>query len=201
MTLGDGIVTATILVLMAIALYLISKHRKWLLTSKLMAIPLSLALLFSLGIFGFQFLENRPYRATSFANLDLGITPADAKIILGAPASEEFFEEEKTLVYYYTAEYSDGTKLILVFEENEDDGSALKLICDTAAPKLFGLSSYSSMSKVIKHLGAPTSESINNDELSKMLFYDNWNARFLIEKNRVSGICIGEHNSNGASAP
>lgn len=225
MTLGDGIVTATILVLLAAGLYLIGRHRKWALAGKIAGSFIALVTVIGLGGWGFDKYKNRPHQVTSFAGVELGMTPAEVKVILGAPNSEKPDSDKGEFVLTFNDSYTARNHLFLVFKGEDTDhnlmeivrtgraaGSALSdeerailaekekqlsgsvkldLICDSSSPRLFGITSSSSMDDVLRRLGSPTSERINDDELSKLLIYDTWNARFLIERNKVQGICVG----------
>jgi len=115
MTLGDGIVTATVLVLLAAGLYLIGRHRKWAFAAKIVGGLIMLFIVIGVGAWGFERYKNRPRQVTSFAGVDLGMAPAIVKVILGAPSSEKLDSYKGGLVLAYKDMYTEQIGLFLVF--------------------------------------------------------------------------------------
>ncbi len=189
MTLGDGIVTATVLLLVAAGLYLIGKHRKWVQAGKVVCGLLALLILTGLTMWGYQKYENRPHRVTEFANVQLGMKPADVKIILGEPSGVYEPDESSNLGWVYKESYSEEYSSYLVFKKSESGEQQLDIICDRSYPRLFGITDYTSLSTVLKKLGQPSYESISGDGLSKAMSYERWGASFMIEKGVVKAIC------------
>lgn len=87
MTLGTGIFASTILVLLAVALWQVTKHRRWRLVGTVFGVLVGLTALIALGVWGWTEYANRPTPQRSLAGIALGMVPAEVKLRKGEPQS------------------------------------------------------------------------------------------------------------------
>lgn len=87
MTLGTGIFASTILVLLAVALWQVTKHRRWRLVGTVLGVLVGLTALIALGVWGWTEYANRPTPQRSLAGIALGMVPVEVKLRKGEPQS------------------------------------------------------------------------------------------------------------------
>lgn len=178
MDLGTGIYSSTVLVLLAISVWQITKHKKWKLFGKVCAgLGAVCALVVGVGYL-WNYVSTRPKPLTEFEGVKLGASITDVTLTLGAP----------TNVFGNRITY-DEKEIIADFESKKLQ--SLELLCsESPAKNVMGFDIYSRESDVIKKLGVPSRTSISSDGLFKLISYKKWNVAFGVRANSIHEICM-----------
>ena len=188
MSIGEGIVTATIITLLATGVFLISKNRKWGIVGKIAGGLFVLILAVGIGIWGFQSWKNRPQQITELWNISLGMTSGDVKIQLGEADRIIDHHKDKTLWFYQN--YSGEVQKFIRFEADNDRVMRVSILCEVNGyTNFFGIRRYTSLQTIIKKLGEPSSESTSPDGLKRVISYKRYGVGFVIQKGIVEQLC------------
>lgn len=201
MSTGEGIIWATIILLISTGFFFVTKKKKWRIVGKILGILILLVVLINVGIFAYYRYQESPRPQNSIYEIELGMLPVEVKLILGEPAYEGNRDNSETkqedLYFLYKAySWSDSNDIGKYIRFTKQDGEyRAYLICDDRAnEQLFGFDSYTTEDEVIKKLGTPTNESIRADGLSKILTFGDLNVSFTFEKNKVTSFCVTDDN-------
>ena len=126
MSTGEGILWATIILIVSAGLFFVTKKSKWRLIGKIFSVLVLLGLLVWSGVFLYLKFQERPRIQNSLFDIELGMLPVDVKLILGKPILEKERDNletnEKELLFLYT-EYpwdkiNDADKYIRFTKQN-----------------------------------------------------------------------------------
>jgi hypothetical protein len=178
MSLGSGLFYSTVLILLAVSFWQISKRKKWKLFGKISAALASVCTLVVTVGYLWNYVSTRPKPVTEFEGVKLGASITDVTVALGAPSlvigSELFFESRK-----------------LSADFNTDISRSLSKLCAyDDGPNLMGFDETTTESEIIEKLGKPDSVSISGDGLSKLISYQKWKAGFSITENLAQLRCM-----------
>lgn len=195
MTLGEGVLISTILLVVFITILLITKHKKWIKTIKVLLFLCVLGALIFAGALKYNKYQNRPFVVQEFQGVKLDSRQVDVTLTKGKPAkinkSYDAEEKECDVRLAYTNEYSD--EMLIIYLGGEDKNSLkVESVCSFNGygyPKLLGLDKYDNEDKIIEKLGEPEYESINKEGTEKMLNYTEWNVAISVKGGRVSSMC------------
>lgn len=131
---------------------------------------------------------NRPQIQNSFCGFKLGDKREDVLFFHGKPenSNEGNFMTE-TGWFYKNTSYSDEYSITAVNFKNERISF---IVYDTnkdyyETPEIMGFKKGSDYKEIIEKLGSPSIIENSKDGLKRILYYDNWNAFFLLEKAEV----------------
>lgn len=132
---------------------------------------------------------NRPQIQKSFCGFKLGDKREDVLFFHGKPTdpNENDFMSQKRW-FYEDSNYSTEKSLTLIEFANErihliayaSDGSYYR------TPEIMGFKAGSNYEEIIEKLGGPSFIATSKDGLERVLYYDHWNAYFVLEKARVT---------------
>lgn len=181
MELGTGIYSSTVLVLLAISVWQITKHKKWKLFGKVCAgLAAVCGLVVGVGYL-WNYVATRPKPLTEFEGVKLGASITDVTLTLGAPTNvvgNRITYDEKEIIADFESE-----KL-----------QSLEVLCSESPEKnVMGFDIYSRESDVIKKLGVPSRTSISGDGLFKLISYKKWNVAFGVSANSINKICMSSY--------
>jgi hypothetical protein len=180
MTLGTGIFMST-LVVSLVVLYGMTKER-WNWKKSITRIFFALVIFGGLiagGYWGFDAYQNRAVVQTEFAGIKLSHTKSDVVFIKGSPV----YEKENT--WTYRGGYDEKLELLVMFRENNIE--IITYFGDSPYRyKIGGLGIGDSYEKVIDKFGSPSSVSISEDQLQRMLSFEKYNVFFQFRENRVT---------------
>src|SRR5437764_10827560 len=88
MTLGAGVVWATLLVLIALAIWRTTVNQKWNLVGKAVLSIVVVAAIIGAGFWGWNKYQNRPQLVTELAGVKLGMTRVEVTLALGEPKTK-----------------------------------------------------------------------------------------------------------------
>jgi len=192
MTLGTGIFSSTVLVLLAIAIWQITARHKWKLAGKIAAGFVVVCAVIGFGLYAWNYIANLPPApsvVTELAGVKLGMSPTDVTLALGKPdvAGEPKIKNKETRIDYV---YSDPQVDISFYGLDKYTTKVSSICTSVVYTTLLGFDNYSSEVSVIDRLGKPDQTSIAKDGLSKIISYPKWNVAFTISKGAVSEKCI-----------
>jgi hypothetical protein len=205
MTLGSGILWSTILVLLAVTIYLVSVRNKWKTVAKLFGVLILGAAFIGGATWGWYAYQNRPQVVTELGGIRLGMTQLDVKLLKGAPTTASEIEEQKDhseddegkkgqrfkLSWLFGGDESSGTSLKIVFYGATRDDLRVAIVCETGGYSTpLGLGRFSSEEDIVKRLGSPSTESIDSQGLRKVISYRQWKTAYEIEKGSVEAVCV-----------
>ena len=192
MTVGDGVFSSTILLLLGLAVYQISTRGKWRTVGKLMAALVLAGALVGTGLWRWSVYANRPRAATELNGIRLGMTLIDVSLAKGKADSEQVDTSDPNnigLTWGFGATNEERTLVIFVGPTKES--VHVKIVCQNGSyASLLGLGMYSTESAVIDRLGSPTRTSIKADGLGKVLSFKGYNAAYELTKGQVAEVCI-----------
>jgi len=178
MELGTGIYSSTVLVLLAISVWQITKHKKWKLFGKVCAgLAAVCALVVGVGYL-WNYVSNRPKPVTEYEGVKLGASITDVTVALGAPSKvddNQLSFDEKNLFADFSKDKSRSLIRLCVYGDKVD---------------LMGFNQSSTESDIVKKLGHPNKISVSGDGLSKIINYRKWNANFGIRTNHLELTCM-----------
>lgn len=193
MTLGDGILFSTVLIILTIAAWRLTVNRKWKLIGMITGVVVALlAILVGVWMAYLRY-ESRPQDVTEVGGIRLGMTPVEVTLAKGEPTSVEnqvaTEDVEKQVSYLYKTPGEDGYSLVVAFRERASQMRA-SIICErNGVASILGFGPYSSESAIEAKLGPPGNVSINSAGLAKIISYPKWHAAFELEKGWVREIC------------
>jgi hypothetical protein len=195
MTLGTGIFSSTVLVLLAIAIWQITARHKWKLAGKIAAGFVAVCAAIGGGYYGWNYVHNLPpppeplHVVTELGGVKLGMSPTDVTLALGKPdtADEPTIDGAKTRINYTY----ESPELSIAFYGPNKYATKAAIIC-TAEPsvKLLGFDNFSNEKLILKRLGEPDFTSIDSDGLWKAISYAKWKTSFHLTKGFVAYKCI-----------
>jgi hypothetical protein len=132
---------------------------------------------------------NRPRTQNSFCSFKLGDKREDVLFFHGKPcdSNESNFMSKKSWTYKNTNYSNEESETMIAFLNEK-----IKFIAYSSdkayyeTPEIMGFRKGSDYNKIIKKLGNPSIIETSKDGLARILYYDNWNAFFLLEKAQVT---------------
>lgn len=192
MTLGSALVLITFILLAAAGVYFVSKNKKWRLMGKIVGVIILLAIAISLGAWGWHQYQNRPQVVTGIGDVSLGMTPLEVTLAIGKPdINNEGSGNDSDLRYVYL-NYSHEVDYFVRFSNKTIEPRAVVVCSSNYLREALGLGKYDSESDVTKKLGEPTTISVREDGLRKMISYQQWKVAFEIEQGDVESVCATE---------
>ena len=192
MRLGSALVLITFILLTAAGIYYITKHKKWRLIGKITGVILLLAVLIRLGTWGWYQYQNRPQVVRSVGDVLLGMTPVEVTLAIGKPKTSLEGSEEDTDLRYIYLNYSDEVDYYVRFSSESGEYRVVIICSSNYSREVLGFNKYDHEGEVIKKLGQPTSISVQEDGLKKMISYKQWKVAFGIEQGDVETVCATE---------
>jgi len=89
MTLGDGILSSTVLILSAVAVWRATTNKKWKLIGKITAVIFALFATLGVAWYAYVQYEDRPQDLRQLADVKLGMTPVEVTLALGQPNNKD----------------------------------------------------------------------------------------------------------------
>ena len=200
MTLGEGIIWSTLLIITFISILLLTKHKKWKSFSKILLSFVGVGGIIAISMWQFSIYENRPKLMTSLNKVNLGMREVDVTLAKGEP--DKVFNHDDSEIAYKTLVYGDLLEsFTFVSLRKVSDLIVVTDICSNDKySNVLGFSGYSSETGIIKKLGRPENVSINEKGTSKIISYPKWNASFNIKKNNVTLVCVTSRQNRKFSA-
>lgn len=203
MTLGDGILWSTVLILLAAGMYQISIRKKWKLVGKVFGVVILIGAVIGGGVWGWFKYQGRPYIAEELAGIRFGMTQLEVQLAMGEPeislpvrGSEDSDPElGRRYGHFWVYGGTDGVERVLTIrfygDAPEELGAAI--VCERDGfNKVLGIGRFNSEKTVIDKLGEPTSVSIDSEGLKKYISYEQWGVAYEIEQRKVRRYCIIE---------
>jgi hypothetical protein len=191
MTIGTGIFLSTLLVIAAVAVRMISLHRKWKLVGRVAAVLLAVCIVLGGIVYLWQYIRSlppAPSEATELAKVRLGMTPTDVTLMLGEPdeKTEPTIQNgEVRFQFNYTS-----PEVHVTFYGTDKYHAMVSIVCASdPSTKLLGFDSSSTEDLIIRRLGKPSTVSIARNGLSKIDSYSKWKAAFVLSKATVVQMC------------
>jgi hypothetical protein len=183
MTFGSGLFGSTVLILLAISVWQITKHKKWKLFGKVCAgLSAVCALVVGVGYL-WNYVSTRPKPVTEFEGVKLGASITDVTVTLGAPSQvdgDRLHFADKAFIADFT----------------NDKSRKLRRLCSISDTfNLMGFDKSSTEIDIVKKLGPPSRISLSGDGLYKILNYRKWNANFSINSNHAVGGCMASEDN------
>ena len=202
MSLGDGILYSTILILLAAGIYQVTTFKKWKLVGKVFAVLVLIGVVVAAGFWGWIRYQDRPQISTELAGIQLGMSQLDVRLVLGEPDENLPPNPFLDLIpdsppyessWYYVPKFDGGRTLLISFVGDSAENSTASFICQRyGSGVVAGVSRFYSEQMIIDKLGEPTHISIHYKGTSKYISYEQWKAAFEIEQKRVRKICVTE---------
>lgn len=210
MTLGEGILWSTVLILTAAAVCQVSIRRWWKTVGKVFGVQVLIGGIIGAGVWGWFEYQDRPYVVEELNGFRLGMVPAEVLLAKGKPENynEEPVKEGDKFILGWSFQPV-GTDPILplprgfrldrrgidghwaFFSGDSPNEMELDLVCEYSGfTSVLSIKPTTSEDSVIKKLGQPSNESIRTDGLAKFISYEQWNVMYEIEKGQVFGLCI-----------
>ena len=209
MTIGSGLFLSA-LVLGLVILYVATKDRwKWRrLVKWVVGIPVLLAVLGGVGIWGYTAYQDRPIAQDEFYGLKIGTPRADVRFAKGEPVSKDGSDRWT----YNAGSGSAGAEAAAYLVKFNEDKVRYILYTAGAAqiyhPDLHGFKLDSKYDAVLTKLGQPSNVAISKDGLERILSFENYQTFFIFRKGEVIAYgvyntALGpmEFNPKGAQAP
>lgn len=201
MTLGDGILWSTVLILLAAGIYQVSIRKKWKLIGKMIGVLILVGAMIGGGIWGWMKYQDRPKMTTSLGGIGLDLRPVEVSLKLGEPirkidvieVDEPKPGSEYSALWVYAEDYEADEWMLVRFYGSDPDNITTGIICQfNGSDELVGVNRFYSEDRIIERLGEPTHVSINKDGTSKYISYEHWLAAFEIERGRISALCLSK---------
>lgn len=199
MTLGDGILWSTVLLLSSTGIYLLSVNGKWTNFGKVFAVFVLIAIVVGVGIWGYDWYKDRPYAETEFQGISLGMRPVDVTLLKGSPNNEsttpeyrENFDNFTVMYIYKDTESGPGKTAVIMRGPAAEDLRVMRVCALDGYAHLLGVGPSDLEREMIEALGESSHTSISADGLSKWVNYEQWNAAYLLSAGEVSIRCMTE---------
>ena len=197
MTLGEGILWSTILILLALSVYQISIRKKWGLVGKGFGGLILVGGLITVGIWGWLEYQKRPQKLIELDGIELGMSFVDVTLKKGMPNNEAYkpaWQEKDqyfyTVLFYGSDEYSSSKKTVTFIYGDTLDSVTVQRVClVNGNTKISAVGIGSSEDALFKKFGEPISTEIDEDGLGKRVYYPQWNLLVRLEQARVAGYC------------
>ena len=184
MDLGTSIFLSAILIGMII-LFISTKDRwNWKkIVLSFVLLVVSLSILSGVGYLIYPTISNRPKPQTSFWDISLDSTKSDLKFLKGPPIKGS----DATHWFYSNKPPSNtGEDAIIHIGFKDEKIHFISYEGDYRyGPSLQGVYNRAPYREIIKKFGQPSSVSISEDELERILSYDKYNTFFQIRENKV----------------
>ena len=188
MTLGDGILASTVLVLLSIAVWQLAGRLKFLFTLRNIAVAVGLSCLATLVFTGWQRYEQRPKKPDDVRNITLDMTLADVGVELGKPADTKISRDNKYITHLWNYE-SEDLSFFVAYDSNNKKVVAM---CEQS-PRLHTPFGYKLTQKeIIETLGEYASASYTKDQLKKRINFPSFNVAFYVEGGVIIAYCVSE---------
>ncbi len=190
MTLGTSIFLSALL-LGVIALYIATKDRwNW---KKIILWPFFgitvLSILAGLGLYIYSQIQDRPAVQNTFWDIPLSSTKEDVIFLKGAPTKRD---KDGRWIYRLKREFGRESAFTIQFKENNIHYVACLGTDFLTSPHLQGMRVGSKYESMINKFGRPSFVSRSEDELERILSFENYNVFFWLEQNKV--ISYGMYN-------
>ena len=191
MTVGEGILWSTVLVLSFTSIVLLTKHKRWRTFWKAVALFLILGSVVGVVIWLYLQYQDRPQVMASLNGINLGMSEVEITLAKGEPdqiSELDPLDDGFRKFLLYKGSLNDYTYAIL---RGPEGAMSVTAICDKGGyGKVLGFGDYTSEKRLVEKLGAPASTSINKEGTEKLLTYPQWNAAFEIAKGSVIKVCV-----------
>ena len=188
MTLGDGILASTVLVLLSIAIWQIVGRLKFLFTLRNIAVAVALSCLATLGFMAWQRYEQRPKKPDEVRNITLGMTQADVLVELGKPSDPKIRNNEKHITDLWNYESED----LSFYVAYDSDNKKVVAMCEQS-PRLQTPFGYKMTQKdITEKLGEYASASYTKNQLMKRIDFPNFNVAFYVQGGLITAYCVSE---------
>lgn len=191
MTVGEGIVWSTVLVIVFASIVLLTKRQRWKTFGKVVGIALGLGAVVSAVTWLYYEYQSRPQVVSSLNGITLGMSELDVTLTKGVPdetSKPDLASDGFRKVLLYKGSYDSYTYVIL---RGPEEKIVVTEICDKGGyGRVLGFGEYSSESDVIRKLGTPSNVSVNEQGTAKLMSFSQWNAAFEVEKGSVVKICV-----------
>jgi hypothetical protein len=186
MSLGTSVFMSAVL-LSIVVLFIATKDRwNWKkLASWLFGVAVAVPLVAVLGLYAYSYIAELPKAQLFFWDIPLGATESDVKFFKGAPTE---IPDKDHWVYKEEKNRSSDDKLQYLVEFKE--GKVRSVLVFTSshflyAPELQGIRHGASQQQVIEKFGSPSHVSISEDDLTRILSFEQFNLVFFLRENRV----------------
>lgn len=198
MTLGDGILWSTVLILLAAAIYQISVRHKWKLVGITIGTLIASGGIIGAGVWAWAAYKDRPYVVEEYRDIKLGMRQVDVTLLKGAPDENhsgdvDYNEKSGTysLVLIFDYVNNGGSYLAVVFVGDSESSLVVNRVCRKGGySDLLGFGPLDTELEVIKKLGEPSRVSIDSKGLSKWINYEQWNVVYEITEGNVDIRCM-----------
>jgi hypothetical protein len=197
MTIGDGILWSTLLVLLSVAIYQVSIRQKWKLLGKIIGLVILVCVAGGAGLWAWYKYSNRPSPVLELNGVRLGMSPVEVKLAKGSPTAEatetgDKQDREFKLGWVFSSDGSDERTEVIFYGPTTESAKA-SIVCGRGGySTVLGLGRFNSKKDVIEKLGQPTAESISKDALSKLMSFKPFNVAFELTKDQVTAVCVAE---------
>ena len=192
MSIGEGILWSTIIIIVFVSIILITKNRRWMTFLKVFMALVIVGAVIGLAIWLYQKYEARPQVVTELSGISLGMREVDVTLIKGKPdktidARNRGEDDSRKILLY---KLYGGDRIVVVLDGPEDQ-RVVNVICVRGGYEgVLGFNSYSYEKEIVETLGEPKTVSIDSAGTDKMISYPRWNAAFEITKGKVLEVCI-----------
>ena len=205
MTLGDGILWSTVIVVLAASIYQISIRNRWRTVGKAFGILVLAGILIGGALWGEYIYKSRPrpYAVTELGGVRLGMTPLEVRVAKGAPinkgnATLDLQEDSRFRMTWafdiVPIEELKGLPLLtVIFDARTQNDLKVSIVCERDGYRsLLGLSSGDTEEDMVEKVGLSTNESISEDGLSKLVSFKQWKVAYEVAKGQIGHVCVSE---------
>lgn len=139
---------------------------------------ISFLALIALGIWAFNTYKVRPHAQTEFYKIKLSHKKADVKFIKGNP------HKEKDSLWAYKDKYDKGLSLLIGYHEQDVRFVSYSGEC-THCENISDIGIDNTYESVLDKFGEPSKISYSQDQLLRLLSFEQYNVFFLLKTNRV----------------
>lgn len=192
MTIGNAIFSSTVIILSALTIWKISKHKKWGTVLKSVLAIVAFILITCLIIWQIIIYIDKPRPLSGLGKVELGMSPNEVKIILGEPSSEvaDFvFNRNQVFVQLYKDNH--GKLIYMIDYKNENNKKdTVSRVCSEVNANIYNFSKVSSISDIKTKLGEPKYIEYYGDGTLAQFFYPKLNLKLIITENRIQMVCV-----------
>jgi len=200
MTLGDGILWSTVLILTAAAIYQFSVRKLWNTVGKVSTVVVLIGAVVGGGFVGWNHYKLRPHIVNEIGELRLGMTPLEVTLAKGEPINSDSTEPFRPSIpsvhvwrmrWLYRPVGYDDALIFVAFGGETPDDLTTNIICQRGGYfSVLNNTLRNSEKDVVDWLGEPSNVNIAKDGLSKYISYEQWQVSYEIAKGNIRQICI-----------